>query len=162
MVPLLPMRVARALFALRLLVLLPGPWAEAAASPPAADTSVHAEDHHLTHRLLTDIEKAVAGVELWLQRYGYGAVFVVVGVEGFGMPAPGQTILEAGAAASAARGSRLRIHWVVLAAFLAASLGAALGYLFGRTGGRRLLKRLRIPERHLEPAAPEDLSRTRG
>ena len=150
MVPMLPMRVARALVALLLLALLAGPWAEAAAGLPAADTSVHAEDHHLTHRLLKDIEKAVARVEPWLQRYGYGAVFVLVGVEGFGIPAPGQTILEAGAAASASAGSRLRIQWVVTTAFLAASLGAVLGYLIGRTGGRRLLARLRIPERHLD------------
>ncbi|MFY9973268.1 MAG: DedA family protein [Chromatiaceae bacterium] len=146
----LPTRFSPVLAALLLLALLPSPRAGEEATPPPPVTSARAEEHHLAHRLLKDIEEAVARVDPWLQRYGYGAVFVLVGVEGFGIPAPGQTILEAGAAASAAKGSRLRIHWLVLTAFLAASLGATLGYLIGRTGGRRLLKRLRIPERHLD------------
>jgi membrane protein DedA with SNARE-associated domain len=58
-----------------------------------------------------------------------------MGVEGFGIPAPGQTILEAGATALASAGSRLRIGWLVLVAFLAASLGAMLGFLIERAGG---------------------------
>jgi membrane protein DedA with SNARE-associated domain len=146
----LPTGVAPALAALLLLALPASQSAAEEATPPAPVASARADGHHLDHRLLKDIEEAVARVDPWLQRYGYGAVFVLVGVEGFGIPAPGQTILEAGAAASAAKGSRLRIHWLVLTAFLAASLGAALGYLIGRTGGRRLLARLRIPERHLD------------
>jgi len=100
--------------------------------------------------MLKDIEDAVHRVEPWLQRYGYGAIFVLVGVEGIGIPVPGQTILEAGAAVSAGTDSRLRIQWVLLTAFLGASLGASLGFLMGRTGGRRLLMRLRVPARHLE------------
>ena len=56
----------------------------------------------------------------------------------------------AGAAVSAGTDSRLRIQWVLLTAFLGASLGASLGFLMGRTGGRRLLLRLRVPARHLE------------
>lgn len=100
--------------------------------------------------MLKDVEGAVARVEPWLERYGYGAVFLLVGVEGFGIPAPGQTILEAGAAASARADSRLRIGWLLLVAFLAASLGAMLGYLIGRAGGRPLLQRLHINERHLD------------
>jgi len=73
----------------------------------------------------------------------------LVGVEGFGIPAPGQTILEAGAVAAAAPDARLRIGWLLLAAFLAAALGNTLGYWLGRAGGRPLLRRLRISERHL-------------
>jgi membrane protein DedA with SNARE-associated domain len=102
------------------------------------------------HRLLRDIEDGVARVEPWLERYGYGAVFVAVGLEGFGVPAPGQTILEAGSAASAAANARLRIGWILLVAFLAASLGNTLGYLIGRSGGRELLRRLRVNPRHLD------------
>ena len=141
-------RLAAALAALLLLALVPTSGMAEPARPAPAE-SVSAEGHHLTHRLLKDIEGAVARVEPWLQRYGYGAVFALVGVEGFGIPAPGQTILEAGAAASAAADSRLRIHWVLLTAFLAASLGNTLGFLIGRAGGRPLLQRLHIPERHL-------------
>jgi len=106
--------------------------------------------HHLEHRLLRDIEDGVVRVEPWLQRYGYGAIFATVGVEGFGIPAPGQTLLEAGAAASASSGARLRIGWILLTAFVAASLGNSLGYLIGRSGGRELFRRLRIDRRHLD------------
>jgi membrane protein DedA with SNARE-associated domain len=106
--------------------------------------------HHLGHPLLRDIEKGVARVEPWLQRYGYGAVFVAVGVEGFGIPAPGQTILEAGSAVSASANARLRIGWILVVAFLAAALGNTLGYLIGRSGGRHLFLRLRIDPRHLD------------
>jgi membrane protein DedA with SNARE-associated domain len=119
-------------------------------SAPAS--SGHEPAHPLEHRLLRDIEDGIARVEPWLQRYGYGAIFAAVGVEGFGVPAPGQTILEAGAAASASPGGRLRIGWILLTAFLAASLGNSLGYLIGRSGGRELLQRLRIDQRHLDKA----------
>ena len=116
-------------------------------SPTASTWS--AEGHQVAHRLLRDIEEAVDRVEPWLQRYGYGAVFVLVGVEGFGIPAPGQTILEAGAVAAAAPDARLQIGWLLLVAVLAAALGNTLGYWIGRAGGRPLLRRLRISERHL-------------
>ena len=106
--------------------------------------------HQLEHRLLLDIEAGVARVEPWLQRYGYWAIFAAVGVEGFGIPAPGQTILEAGAAASASSGARLRIGWILSVAFLAASLGNTLGYLIGRLGGRELFFRLGVDRRHLD------------
>jgi membrane protein DedA with SNARE-associated domain len=115
-------------------------------SVPTAQEPVRPFDH----RLLRDIKEGVARVEPWLERYGYGAVFLAVGVEGFGVPAPGQTILEAGSAASAAANARLRIGWILLVAFLAASLGNTLGYLIGRSGGRGLLHRLRVNPRHLD------------
>jgi membrane protein DedA with SNARE-associated domain len=92
----------------------------------------------------------VARVQPWLERYGYWAVFGAVAVEGAGVPAPGQTILEAGAAAATAPGGRLRIGWLLATAILAAALGNTLGYLIGRTGGRGLLRRLGLGERHLE------------
>jgi membrane protein DedA with SNARE-associated domain len=135
---------------------------QAAAAPPAAaqtpiqtpattdsETPVK-ETGHLAHRLLKDIESGVARVEPWLERYGYWAVFGAVGVEGFGIPAPGQTVLEAGAAASATAGSRLQIGWILLVAFLGASLGNTIGYLIGRLGGLALLHRLRIDKSHLD------------
>jgi membrane protein DedA with SNARE-associated domain len=89
-------------------------------------------------------------VKPWLERYGYGAVFVAVGVEGFGIPAPGQTILEAGSAAAAGGSGRLRIEWLLLVAFIAASVGNSIGYAIGRAGGRDLLRRLRIHPKHLD------------
>lgn len=121
---------------------MPAPAATAAARPAVPH-------EHLTHRLLKDIESGVARVTPWLDRYGYWAVVGAVGVEGFGVPAPGQTILEAAAADAASARSRLRIEWVWLAAFLGAALGNSLGYGIGRAGGRELLTRLRVPTRHL-------------
>ncbi len=122
----------------------------AAQAPTAMAAPEGGQTRQLTHRLLKDIEDGVARVEPWLQRYGYWAVFGAVGVEGFGIPAPGQTILEAGAAASASAHSRLRIGWILLVAFLAASLGNTLGYLIGRSGGVALLRRLHIDRVHLD------------
>jgi membrane protein DedA with SNARE-associated domain len=122
------------------------------ADQPETDAAPTAQEpaHPFDHRLLRDIKESVARVEPWLERYSYGAVFVAVGVEGFGVPAPGQTILEAGSAASAAANARLRIGWILLVAFLATSLGNTLGYLIGRSGGRELLHRLRVNPRHLD------------
>jgi len=134
---------------LAMLALVPSPGGaqDQALSPTASTWST--EGRQVAHRLLRDIEGAVDRVEPWLQRYGYGAVFALVGVEGFGIPAPGQTILEAGAVAAAAPDARLRIGWLLLAAFLAAALGNTLGYWIGRAGGRPLLRRLRFSERRL-------------
>lgn len=106
--------------------------------------------HPLEHRLLHGIEAGVARVKPWLERYGYGAVFVAVGVEGFGIPAPGQTVMEAASAAATSANGRLRIGWVLLSAFVATVLGTSLGYLIGRSGGRGLLRRLPLDPRHLE------------
>jgi membrane protein DedA with SNARE-associated domain len=74
-----------------------------------------------------------------LTTYGYLAVFGLVGVESFGVPAPGQTILIA--AAIYAGTGKLNIAWVAVVAFLAATLGDNLGYLIGRVGGRPLAHR---------------------
>lgn len=106
--------------------------------------------HSVEHRLLHDIEDSVDRVKPWLERYGYGAVFVAVGVEGFGIPAPGQTILEAGSAAAAGNDGGLRIEWLLLVAFIAASVGNSVGYAIGRAGGRDLLRRFRIHPKHLD------------
>ncbi|MCG6860880.1 MAG: DedA family protein [Chromatiaceae bacterium] len=115
--------------------------------PPSVESSGYRGDG--VHRLLRDIEQDVARVEPWVQRYGYGAVFVTVGAEGFGVPAPGQTVLEVGSAASTSQDARLQIGWILLVAFLAACLGNSLGYMIGRWGGRGLLHRLRIHPRHI-------------
>jgi membrane protein DedA with SNARE-associated domain len=74
-----------------------------------------------------------------LSRYGYLAVFGFVGVESFGVPAPGQTILIA-AAVYAATG-HLNLVWVAVVAFVAAVGGDNIGYAIGRWGGSRLVRR---------------------
>ena len=88
----------------------------------------------------------------YLQHYGYAAVFVIVLVEGFGVPAPGQTLIIAGALL-AARGE-LNIVGLVLVAWSAAVLGDNIGYAIGHYGGRRLVLRhgghVGVRARHLE------------
>ncbi|QLQ40514.2 DedA family protein [Micromonospora robiginosa] len=71
--------------------------------------------------------------------YGYPGVALLVGVEGFGVPAPGQTaiVLAAGYAAH----GKLSVVGVAATAFLAAVIGDSIGYLIGRYGGRRLVLR---------------------
>lgn len=110
------------------------------------------DEHPRAHRLLEDIEQSIARVEPWLEQYGYAAVFAFVGVEGAGIPAPGLTIIEAGAVMAATdTGSdrQLRIGWLLVVAIAASTLGSMVGYFIGLSGGRGLLNRLPIPARHL-------------
>src|SRR5262249_10432812 len=69
-----------------------------------------------------------------LEHWGYAAVFVSIFVEGVGIPAPGQTLLVAGAVL-AGRGE-LAFAPVFIAAVAAATAGNALGWAIGRYGGR--------------------------
>ena len=73
----------------------------------------------------------------YLQDYGYWAVFLGVMLEDFGVPAPGETILIAGALFAAM--GNLKVEWVGVAGLLGAVLGDNLGYAIGFFGGRRLL-----------------------
>ncbi len=100
------------------------------------------------NRVVRDLERAVAKVQPFLDRYGYPAVFLAVMVEGFGLVAPGQTLLIA-AALTAAKGN-LNIAWVLIWAFTAAVIGNSLGYLIGRRGGRPLLQKIKVNEKRLE------------
>lgn len=93
------------------------------------------------------LETAAAKAQPLLERYGYAAVFFSILPEGFGIPAPGQTLLMA--ASLEAAGGRLSIFRVVAYACVAAALGNAVGYLIGRWGGRSLLKRIKLNETHL-------------
>jgi membrane protein DedA with SNARE-associated domain len=118
--------------------------------PAAGDTVGLPKRDERVHRLAHAIADDLARVEPYLERYGYWAVFAAVAVEGVGIPAPGQTLLEAGAIVAAAPNSRLDIHWLLFVAILATTLGQALGYLIGRSGGRALLNRLPVSAGKLE------------
>jgi membrane protein DedA with SNARE-associated domain len=63
----------------------------------------------------------------------------MIGLESFGVPAPGQTIMVA--AAIYAGVGRLNIFAVALIAFAAAVLGDNVGYLIGIRGGRKVVYR---------------------
>jgi membrane protein DedA with SNARE-associated domain len=87
----------------------------------------------------TDLPGFLHGVAPILDRWGYLAVAGVIGVESFGVPAPGQTIMVA--AAIYAGAGRLNIFAVAGIAFVAAVLGDNIGYWIGIRGGRRIVHR---------------------
>jgi membrane protein DedA with SNARE-associated domain len=99
------------------------------------------------NRLFQDLDHAIARVQPLLDNYGYPAVFLAVLVEGVGLVAPGQSLLIA-AALTAGKGG-LNLVWVLFWAFSAATLGNTLGYLLGCRGGRPLLHKFRVNEKHL-------------
>ncbi|AEV81503.1 alkaline phosphatase [Actinoplanes sp. SE50] len=74
-----------------------------------------------------------------LDRWGYLALAGVIGVESFGVPAPGQTIMVA--AAIYAGAGRMNIYVVALICFVAAVLGDNIGYWIGLRGGRAVVNR---------------------
>lgn len=87
-----------------------------------------------------DLEHYLALARPYLEHYGYFAVFFTVGLESFGIPLPGQTVIIAGGLL-AAQGEGMHIVPLVLTAWVAAVLGDNIGYAIGRFGGRRLILR---------------------
>lgn len=74
-----------------------------------------------------------------VESYGYGVVFLFVGIESLGIPLPGETVLVT-AGALAALG-HLSLWWVIVVAAAGAILGDAGGYWIGRRGGPALVRR---------------------
>lgn len=85
--------------------------------------------------------------------HGLPLLFVVVMLESFGIPLPGETALIAfGVLASQGHYS---IVWVIVLTAAAAIIGDNLGYwLIGRWGGRRLFERWGPLERYAERVLP--------
>ena len=83
--------------------------------------------------------------------YGYLILFLLVGIESFGIPLPGETALIT-ASAFAALG-RLNIYGVVAAAAIGAILGDNAGYWVGKKGGIALVhkygKYVRLDEKKI-------------
>lgn len=73
--------------------------------------------------------------------YGYLVIFVGVLLENAGIPAPGHTVVLAGA--FLAQQGTLSIWWVAGLAAIAAIAGDNIGYWVGRKGGRALIDRHR-------------------
>jgi membrane protein DedA with SNARE-associated domain len=74
-----------------------------------------------------------------LNHYGLWAILVLVLLEDFGVPVPGETVLIAGAVYAGA--GRLNVVAVGCVGFLAAIAGDNIGYAIGRFGGRALVLR---------------------
>jgi membrane protein DedA with SNARE-associated domain len=103
-------------------------------------------------------ERSLARMQPLLQRYGYGAAFAAVMVEGMGIPTPGQTLLMAGAL-EAAEG-RMSIALLLILVTTAATVGNSIGYAIGRWGGRRALNKLNVNPRRQQRL--DDLFKRRG
>ena len=95
----------------------------------------------------------MSGLDGWLSTLGYAAVALFVGVEGIGIPIPGETMLIA-AAVFAAEG-HLSIAGVILAAAGGAVAGNCLGFGIGWFGD--VYKR-----QHLPCMAPNDERGAKG
>lgn len=119
----------------------------APALQPEASDAVSIGSGLTEHNVVGHLESGIAEARVLLLRYGYAILFLAVFVEGFGIPAPGQTLLMA-ASIDAARG-RLNVGWVLGLALLAAATGNGVGYVIGRWGGHPLLKRLGVHEGRL-------------
>jgi membrane protein DedA with SNARE-associated domain len=74
-----------------------------------------------------------------LEHYGIWAILLLVLLEDFGIPVPGETVLIAGAIFAGS--GQLNIVAVGVIGFVAAVLGDNIGYAIGRFGGRALVER---------------------
>lgn len=92
----------------------------------------------ITQHFLSEVSR----FEPLLLHYGLVIIMAGVAVEGFGIPAPGQTLLVAGAIL-ASRG-KFDITLLLVSAWFATVTGNLIGYYLGRLGGRRLLARLPV------------------
>lgn len=104
---------------------------------------------------LSPLPGIFASLAALLDHYGYLAVVGLVITEGFGMPAPGQTMLLA--AGLYAGTGQLNIVAIGLLGFLAATAGDNIGFAIGHFGGRRLVLRfgryVLLTEQRLDKAA---------
>jgi membrane protein DedA with SNARE-associated domain len=97
----------------------------------------------------------VASITSFIEAHSQWALllmFVLLTLESFGLPLPGETALIAcGVLAS---NGALPIVWVIVVAILAAVIGDNLGYWVARKGGRRILDRYGPTRRYAEQYLP--------
>ena len=74
-----------------------------------------------------------------LNHFGYWAVLLLVMIEDFGIPVPGETVLIAASVYAGA--GRLNVVAVAVVGFVAAVLGDNIGFAVGHFGGRALVLR---------------------
>jgi membrane protein DedA with SNARE-associated domain len=85
------------------------------------------------------IPAVIQSLEPIVNKYGYLGVGVLITLEDFGVPAPGETVLIA--AAFFAGLGHLNIFIVFLVAFIGAVLGDNIGFALGEYGGHPLVER---------------------
>ena len=89
-----------------------------------------------------------------LNHFGYWVVLLLVMIEDFGIPVPGETVLIA--ASLYAGAGRLNVVTVGVIGFVAAVIGDNVGFAIGHFGGRALILRwgrhVRLTEERLDKA----------
>ena len=88
---------------------------------------------------MAEFGQLLGTLEPWIHHYGVAAVFVILTLESFGVPLPGESLLIA-AAVMAGRGE-MSFPGLVLSAWAGAVIGDNIGYVVGRKLGRTLLSR---------------------
>ncbi len=86
------------------------------------------------------------------QSWALVLLFLLVGVESAGVPLPGETALVASGVLASQ--SKLNIVVVIVVAAAAAILGDNAGYWIGRKGGRKLLERWSLVNKHAKKVLP--------
>jgi membrane protein DedA with SNARE-associated domain len=88
---------------------------------------------------LAEFSYVLGYLEPWIHDYGSAAVFLILTLESFGFPLPGESLLIA-TAILAGRGV-ISFPVLLLSAWCGAVVGDNIGYLIGRMLGHRLLWR---------------------
>jgi membrane protein DedA with SNARE-associated domain len=98
------------------------------------------------YRVAHMLEHFAQVAQPWLEQYGYAALFGALFLEAAGIPTLGLTMLIA-SILLASRGE-MQLSLVVGLALIATLSGCQLAFIFGRTGGRRLILRTGLLNRH--------------
>jgi membrane protein DedA with SNARE-associated domain len=101
------------------------------------------------------VDLALASIPSFIEEHSQWAMllmFVLLTLESFGLPLPGETALIA-CSVLASQGS-LSIVWVIVVGVAAAIIGDNLGYWVARRGGRPLLERHRLTREYAEKYLP--------
>lgn len=92
------------------------------------------------HQTPQHVPEIINKVAPYINHHGYIAVLLLVMLEDFGIPVPGETVLIAAAFFAGVEG-QLNIVLVALVAFIGAVVGDNIGFAIGEYGGHPLLER---------------------
>lgn len=88
---------------------------------------------------LTALAPYIEAINPYVMKYGYGAVFLGLLLEDFGLPVPGEGLLIAGALFASL--GDFNIILILFFALLGAVIGDNIGYAIGYFGGRKAVVR---------------------
>lgn len=92
------------------------------------------------HQAPQHIPAVINALAPYIDKYGYLGVALLVTLEDFGLPVPGETTLIAAAFFAGVNG-HLNIILVAIVAFIAAVIGDNIGFAIGHFGGHPLVER---------------------